>query len=100
MIELPYLPVERITTFIDLSNLDVGGLNPVLLCRKQMYASVSIDVFLVTASSDYLFVAYFTEANLVQLGISVGLLLDLGKVPVFSNLLVLDYRWSHNPPSC
>ena len=64
MITLPYLPVEQITTFIDLSNLDVDGLHPVLLCRKQMYAGVSIDVFLVTSSSGYLFVAYFTEANL------------------------------------
>ena len=44
----------------------------------------------------FLSVAYLTVANLARLGISVHC-----QVSVFSQapLLVLDYRWSHNPPT-
>ena len=44
----------------------------------------------------FLSVAYLTVANLARLGISVHC-----QVSVFiqAPLLVLDYRWSHNPPN-
>ena len=46
-------------------------------------------------------VAYLTVANLAQLGISVHCQVSVRQVPVFSQaaVLVLDYRWSHNPPA-
>ena len=58
--------------------------------------SFSLFVLLLYLEPGLLYVAYLTIANLAQLGILV-----LCSVSVFSQapLLVLDYRWSYNPPT-
>ena len=54
---------------------------------------------LIFLESRFLSVAHPTVANLSWLGL--GSLVGLSSAPVFSHvpLLLLDYRWSHNPPT-
>ena len=56
-------------------------------------------IFLVTLFRAWFFIRNLPYSSWFSLIWNLGLLLGLSWASVFSQVLLLDYRWSHNPPT-